>query len=605
MEQPNATVASGPLLLGTRAIERPADAGWTLVAGIGGRSPARVDGGGLVSPSGAGWALDWWIGADDRWYLPAREPAVRQHRSGPGPIVVTSMRIPSGDVVATAYPVLVGDRPATAVEIENRSPVPVAVALAIRPLELDGDEVRSRRLELVDGTVLTVDGAPALVLPRPPNQRVADGDGDVLALVQAGETLRWDGPVSGRSATAACLYPLPHSTSLRVVALDPEAAPDAGAAARFRPDALPGPEAVTRGWATVVDRAAGLRLPDPGLTELVGAARARLVLAAPGLAEGVEAIDPRAARMVEALARFGHADECRPAVERLAQRFPARLPAGGIGDRSPAEAGADTMRAVVAGALLLGREAADELLASAAQLLALIERVGEPGPTATAAAALARLTAAAGQPEAAAHLRASRAVAGTVDDGRTATLDEVTALAAEARPTGAWPPADRAGAAANFLLATRSLLLRADPVPAAAAVSRSELGSSRSGSTPGAAPAGGGRTTVQLLPSMPTAWLGGEVEAHRIPAGGARVSFAIRWHGYRPALLWQVDPADGDGSETDPTGGGTAAGPTEPVRLTCPGLDPDWSTDEPRGETLLTGSPSALPAAPEPGDSFS
>ena len=30
---------------------------------------------------GESWTLDWWIGADDRWRVPAREPAVRQRRS--------------------------------------------------------------------------------------------------------------------------------------------------------------------------------------------------------------------------------------------------------------------------------------------------------------------------------------------------------------------------------------------------------------------------------------------------------------------------------------------------------------------------------------------
>ncbi|MEM9562958.1 MAG: hypothetical protein AAGA93_10090 [Actinomycetota bacterium] len=599
MEHPNATVASGPLLLGTRATERPADAGSTLVAGIAGASPARVDGGGLVRANGADWVLDWWIGADDRWYLPAREPAVRQHRSGPGPVVVTSMRIPSGDVTATAYPVMTGGRPATAVEIENRSPVPVALALAIRPIGLGGGEVRPHRLELIDGTLLTVDGTPALVLPRPPNQRVADGTSDVLAAVESGEVLGWDGPVSGPSATAACLFPLPHATSLRVAVLDADAAPDADAAARFRPDTLPGPDAVTRGWATVVDRAAGFGLPDPGLTELVGAARARLVLAAPGLADGIEAVDPRSARMLEALALFGHADECRPAVERLVRTFPARLPVEPIGDRSPAEAGADTLRAVAAAALLLGEETAEEALATAAQLLALVERAGDHAQTAVAASALARLAAAAGQPDAAAHLRGSLAVDGAGAGGPTATLEDVTALAGEAQPSGAWPPTDRADAAAAFLLATRSLLLRADAVPGAPArsgPSDPSDGAARRGRS-SAATSSVGPTIVQLLPSMPTAWLGGQVEVHRAPAAGARVSFAIRWHGYRPALLWQVDGIDGDD--------GDDAGPVEPIRLTCPGLDPDWSSDEPRGETLLAGSSIALPAAPEPGDSFS
>ena len=96
----------GALKLEPRSSERPADAGWTLVAGLDDPDAARVDGGGLLAPGGADWTIDWWVGADDRWYLPAREPSVRQRRLGAGPIIETALRVPSGDVVATAYPVL-------------------------------------------------------------------------------------------------------------------------------------------------------------------------------------------------------------------------------------------------------------------------------------------------------------------------------------------------------------------------------------------------------------------------------------------------------------------------------------------------------------------
>jgi hypothetical protein len=58
------------------------------------------------------------------------------------------------------------------------------------------------------------------------------------------------------------------------------------------------------------------------------------------------------------------------------------------------------------------------------------------------------------------------------------------------------------------------------------------------------------------------------------------VSFAVRWHADRPALLWDHQPRGG-----------------RPVDLRAPGLDPRWSSSEPRGEALL--SPVALPAPPE------
>ena len=52
-------------------------------------------------------------------------------------------------------------------------------------------------------------------------------------------------------------------------------------------------------------------------------------------------------------------------------------------------------------------------------------------------------------------------------------------------------------------------------------------------------------------------------------------SFALRWHGERPALLWEVIP----GSGVDPTGSGP--------QFTAPGLDPSWSATGWTGEALL------------------
>jgi hypothetical protein len=56
------------------------------------------------------------------------------------------------------------------------------------------------------------------------------------------------------------------------------------------------------------------------------------------------------------------------------------------------------------------------------------------------------------------------------------------------------------------------------------------------------------------------------------------LSYAVRWHGERPALLWELVGRHGAAT---------------PVRLTAPGLDRSWSTTAPKGEALL--SPVALP----------
>lgn len=74
---------------------------------------------------------------------------------------------------------------------------------------------------------------------------------------------------------------------------------------------------------------------------------------------------------------------------------------------------------------------------------------------------------------------------------------------------------------------------------------------------------------VRLLAHLPTAWLGQPLEVHGAPTRAGAVSYAIRWHGSRPALLWDCAGAQ---------------------RVMVPGLDPRWATDEPRGEALLAAS---------------
>lgn len=51
--------------------------------------------------------------------------------------------------------------------------------------------------------------------------------------------------------------------------------------------------------------------------------------------------------------------------------------------------------------------------------------------------------------------------------------------------------------------------------------------------------------TAELMPGgFPQAWLGVDFEAHGLPIGlASTLSFAVRWHGERPAVLWEVTGA--------------------------------------------------------------
>ena len=67
---------------------------------------------------------------------------------------------------------------------------------------------------------------------------------------------------------------------------------------------------------------------------------------------------------------------------------------------------------------------------------------------------------------------------------------------------------------------------------------------------------------------LPPAWIGHGIEVHDAPTDHGRLSYAVRWHGDRPALLWELDAR-------------------RPVQLTAPGLDASWASDEAVGEALL------------------
>jgi hypothetical protein len=68
---------------------------------------------------------------------------------------------------------------------------------------------------------------------------------------------------------------------------------------------------------------------------------------------------------------------------------------------------------------------------------------------------------------------------------------------------------------------------------------------------------------------IPQPWWGQSFECHGLRAGPAqRLSFAVRWHGERPAILWEVD------------------GPGE-VTLTGGAHDPSWRASAASGEALL------------------
>ncbi|WP_419840976.1 hypothetical protein [Candidatus Poriferisodalis sp.] len=89
---------------------------------------------------------------------------------------------------------------------------------------------------------------------------------------------------------------------------------------------------------------------------------------------------------------------------------------------------------------------------------------------------------------------------------------------------------------------------------------------------------------LRLAAHWPAAWLGQPVEVHDVPTRIGSVSWAVRWHGERPALLWEVVPHRRDDPDGDDSGAVALA-------VTAPGLDRSFTATGWQGETLLAPLP--------------
>lgn len=452
----------------------------TLLGTLSSGPAATVDDRGLVTPlrPGLEWSLDWWVGADDRWHLPQREPAVRQTRLGPGPVTETAMRVSGGDAVhrCAAVPAGRGGAVAVLVEVENRSPSPFALALAVRP---PAGEIATR------GAVVDVDGRPGLQLSVP--ARLGAGstarERDVLDTVLAGGAgAEWPDPLRcrRRGASAAFLVPVAHRATVRAAVLVDGAE---------LPSPWPDLAAVADSWEAIARRGTQVEVPEPALQAAIDAARATLLLA--------DVDDPAAVELAPALDDWGFAGEADRAI-RAAWATERR----------------DGSFATGTGLEHLAALAHHVALTGDASILADLDEHA-------IAAAEHRL-------ERGAVARAPRHV--SIDD----------ALAA-ASPTWSFP--DGIAGAARFLGSVRRLLV---------------------------GPGLGGAVLGALRPG----WAGAPIEVRSAPTGIGPLSYAVRWHGPRPALLWEV-------------GGDRTGSPG--LRLTAAGLDGAWSTTDPTGETLLSG----------------
>lgn len=659
---------------------------WTMVGNIGSPWEAIVDPCGLVTPWFDGWSLDWWIGADDRWRFPSREPGVRQTLMGSTPIVETVIRVPGGDAVQRVY-TIVGEDELVVMEIENQSPVPFAVAFALRPYNPEGLAVLER-ITMEDGVVLA-DGRPALLLPREPSRSAAStyAEGDSVHTVFEGKA-GTESPLPVRDpaglAQAAFVYPLAHRATIRVaMPLVRHGRTKRRRRAHRRVShlgqidlgSLPKAEDVSRGWRAQLDRGMDVNVPDARLQQALDANRGFMLLFHDG-----DEITPGpftyhrfwfrdAAYQLAAMDRWGfHAEVAEvlrsyprrqhkdgffasqrhewdangAAIWTIAEHYrltsdrellDALIPSVRRGVRwinkkkrqrrhdapevqglLPAGISAEhlgpfdfyywdsmwSLRGLLDAAELFAEvgdeEGATNAAESAASLRAAImsslemvaERLGQrvmpAGPSRGFDAGMIGSLAScyplgllpADDPFVVGSLAAirdefcideafyqsiSHTGLGTyltlqlafveLEGGDPRAWDRLKWMLAAATPTFAWPEAihpqlgggcmgdgHHGWAAADFLSFVRNVLIRETP-----------------------------DGSIALMTLLPPGWEGQPVDVRNAPTHHGLVSYSLRWHGDRPALLWECE--------------------REGVRLVAPGLDEQWSTSERTGDALL------------------
>ena len=613
------------------SLDRPRPAlRWTPLGTVDAAAIGDVDPAGAVQARGARWSLDWWVGAEDRWHHPSVEAAVRQQELEHTPVIETAMRVPGGDVVHRVAGVRATsdgahgpwDDSALLVEIENLTSVPVALALVVSGLGLDGTgHLGSIR---VDGPVVRLDGRVGAVLSRPPARIAVGALGEVAGRLAAGE----DGPPGepvpsdpeGR-LEVALVVPLPHTSVVSVLvprvvevprrrfgrsAASPEPGPSFDA---------PSPGAVVAGWQAHTRDVARVELPEPRLAEALTGSQRTLVLAAgdgflgdelPGADAGADAAT-RAAATCELLVRSGLREPLEPLARALvaSQRLNGEVRLADGSDASLA------LVEVASGLLRPGAELwIEDLLGPVAKALHRLSTRMPEEVAPSAVASLGRIVEplrSIDQPDVAdGASELAAALAERTRSPRRAMRSDAEAAVGEDPSSG-----DTAALAAP--LVERALLLRAgsddgsDDDLVASLVELARLGTAGTlvdrvdvagvpigelGSDPAAVAARGlavldlvlveSPVGLELFPTWPDAWWGRPAEAHGIRTRWGRVSFALRWHGERPALLWEIERDLGEDGTPAP-------------ELRAPALDPAWRATAATGEALL--GPVPAPAA--------
>jgi hypothetical protein len=222
---------------------------------------AHVDEFGYLHFDG-GWRVEWWVGGDDHWHVPAASASRRQRVLGTTPVVETVIRVPGGDVAWRAAAAASSEGGSVAIEFQNTATLPVALGIAL----------------IAPGTVADPLRRPALRFTAPARSVAAELGVELL------------------------VHPVSHGSTWRA------------SAGPTSPDALPPLEAIVRGWQTLTRQGASIASGDESVDDALATARASLLLHAGRLKalprRGASDADrSEAAAVANALTYLGHEDE--------------------------------------------------------------------------------------------------------------------------------------------------------------------------------------------------------------------------------------------------------------------------------------------------------
>ncbi len=516
-----------------------------LVGTIGSPRRALVEGSGQITIA-AGTTdevvVGWWVGAEDRWYIPEREITIRQSLVQGVPVVMTAIRIPGGDATHTVYGAVQGARELAVVEIANKARAPIVCVLTV-----SGAGARNVS---VDGSTVRVDGFALITLPRPPMRTASAASlSDLENMVTSGNAGEGtDGLSTKDSGAFALMIPVSQATTFRASVL---VGATSSIALNGTPvlGSLPDVHTAASGWGVHLARGPRLTSPDPERNERLRAVIGGALLAAePLIADPSSSVRTRAvlARAFDAVGLHAEAGALLDGIDEHQGRR------GLIDDARHAGSSVDPLDGLVSTAAVVDALAhhawvtSDPIFAetfapaAAGAVEAIVKAVRKDDalrPLLACAGSLRSLFATANDPHAASQARAIWERFGSPWPLPPVVLPPLAAFSSG----GSFVPDD--------------------PLRLAAAIRSSADGVAQ------VAPGG----SIDLFASFVSAWRGSSFDARNIAVPGGRLSAAVRWHGARAALLWEVD------------------GPND-VTITCRSIDATWSAIGRRGDALLAAS---------------